>query len=550
MKRITLFFLSIIALAFGSCLQNNSTQTKLMQAEQLMNERPDSSLYILNTITNPAELNEANYAYFLLLHTQAKDKNNLNIAGDTLIQFAVDYFSRQKDISHAAHACFYTNRVNSQRGKLKPAIEYCLKAKEFAEQTNENNLLGLIHFDLAEIYKTQALYNKASVQYLLAQNYFEQSGNEQNKMYISAYIADTYLFRNELDSAMYLYNQTLDYAQSIQDTFKIAELLKDMSNAYFEKGMYALSQQYAQQAIETEKNDTTLLVNAYKLLVMCYLNDNKIDSANYYVRQIQPLATLSDNIYNKYGYYKLLYQINKIQKNYGDALGNREMMSVIADSISVIERNNFLLEILSKYEISLLENKFNKTKLHQQSLIIYSCIISIFILILTGLLIMNQQKKEKMKLKIQHTTNMLEDLLFQKENLNNELTKYFIEKLDIATKYTKLQLSYSDKKLQIIDEYREIMGPNDHQSLDWDAEIYPAINYRHNQFVNKLKTICPHLEEIELRICCLIRNGLRNEEIAFFLGYTRNSIDTKKSIIRKKLDFETMDELIKYLHKL
>ena len=59
----------------------------------------------------------------------------------------------------------------------------------------------------------------------------------------------------------------------------------------------------------------------------------------------------------------------------------------------------------------------------------------------------------------------------------------------------------------------------------------------------------PQLDEIEIRICCLEYAGLSNNEISIILEFSINTIQMKKSVIRKKLEIEGYGNIVEFFHK-
>lgn len=73
MKKLLFFFLLIIMPLFNSCRKGvHVANPILLLADSLMQSRPDSSLYILEEISDSQELNRAERALYNLLTTQAK----------------------------------------------------------------------------------------------------------------------------------------------------------------------------------------------------------------------------------------------------------------------------------------------------------------------------------------------------------------------------------------------------------------------------------------------------------------------------------------------
>ncbi|MCG6191591.1 helix-turn-helix transcriptional regulator, partial [Maribellus maritimus] len=57
----------------------------------------------------------------------------------------------------------------------------------------------------------------------------------------------------------------------------------------------------------------------------------------------------------------------------------------------------------------------------------------------------------------------------------------------------------------------------------------------------------PQLDESEFRICCLIYVEFNNTEIAIILSYSVNTVQAKKSVIRKKLHIKTFGNVRDFL---
>ena len=81
-----ILFLSIVSL--GACQKQSHIFPLFQEAEILMGSRPDSSLYLLESVQSPENLPVAEYASWCLLITQARDKNHVEHTSDSLIDVA------------------------------------------------------------------------------------------------------------------------------------------------------------------------------------------------------------------------------------------------------------------------------------------------------------------------------------------------------------------------------------------------------------------------------------------------------------------------------
>lgn len=85
-----LFALFVGALLLGC----TSRELDLDRAESLLQEHPDSVLYIIKTYADKTEsLSKGEYARYCLLYCAACDKNYIDLTSDSTIIIAVNYFA-------------------------------------------------------------------------------------------------------------------------------------------------------------------------------------------------------------------------------------------------------------------------------------------------------------------------------------------------------------------------------------------------------------------------------------------------------------------------
>jgi len=84
------------------------------------------------------------------------------------------------------------------------------------------------------------------------------------------------------------------------------------------------------------------------------------------------------------------------------------------------------------------------------------------------------------------------------------------------------------------------------KDLDWDV-LHKTLDNLHNGFFERLKRKFPDLDESEFRICCLTYDEFDNTEMAIILNYSINTIQTKRSSIRKKLGIRSYGDIRDFL---
>ena len=87
-----ILYIGIILLLLGitGCRKHYPVAEKLLQAEAVMNEHPDSALNLLKGIEQPELQTREHHARYALLYSQALDKNYIDLTNDSLINIAVD----------------------------------------------------------------------------------------------------------------------------------------------------------------------------------------------------------------------------------------------------------------------------------------------------------------------------------------------------------------------------------------------------------------------------------------------------------------------------
>lgn len=150
-RHLLLYFCLCTFLGISVLCGCSNVPDKLKTAESLMETAPDSAYHLLQKI-KPGQLNtRSDKAFYALLMSQALDKKNIQVESDSLIEIATDYYN-DKDPVRAAYAWFYMSRCANNRGNANIHAAALLKAQEYAEQTDNYKLRGLVYGDKGIIY--------------------------------------------------------------------------------------------------------------------------------------------------------------------------------------------------------------------------------------------------------------------------------------------------------------------------------------------------------------------------------------------------------------
>lgn len=153
--------LVIVITGFFSCERNYPLPMEFHTAQELMLQRPDSALKILEEFKDVNDLSTQLQATYNLLLLEARDKNYIVHTSDSLINTVVDYFEHQKDPVMKAKAYYYQGRVYEDLKEVeKSALSY-KKAETAVVGTKEYRLQALICSHIATLSFYQELFDDA-----------------------------------------------------------------------------------------------------------------------------------------------------------------------------------------------------------------------------------------------------------------------------------------------------------------------------------------------------------------------------------------------------
>ncbi len=519
-----------------SCtMQSAKVEPILQKLEILVEQYPDSALVLLNEIPEAHKLKKSVYYQYYLLLIQAKDKSYKDITSDTLIFTVRDYYSNKKEIEKAALSSFYCGRVYQEQKNYEKALQQFLAAEKYLEQSNNFNLKGLCQSGIGEIYYKQLFKEKAVTRYKLAKGYFHQAENHKNEISVGNMIGNCLLMLEKTDSAFTYYNEALSLAKKYEYSSLHTSILMGIGVAYKETGNWDQTEIYYKKAMEfiTDSiSNAKLAINFARL----FEQQGKNDSAIVYLQKALNYLPHEQNNSTATAIYKTWSAIEENDSNYKNALDkyrlyNKHLAQIISDN-----RNSAVLEIEAKYNFQLFENKNKQLLIERQRFLLLSLgillILVVLILLFLSRAIRRERKLKETEQKIRQLTKLARSFDDKEESFRNVLIRHF----DIIKKAALIEgyLKKDERKMgePFLRKFNQVVYGN--KNLDWDV-LYQTLNNLSNGFFEQFKNTFSQLDDSEFRICCLLYVDFNNKEIAILLNYSINTIQAKKSVIRKKL---------------
>ena len=356
-------FLTMVCGLLFSCRNPQPEASQLLaRAITLVDENPDSALRLIDSIFYPEEsLNKEAYMRYLVTQVQARYKNYLPIQEDTLIFIAKDYFTEHnKNLQQTALAYFYSGCVYREQQNYKEAMQLYKQAKEFAAQYKDQNLEGLIMFNIGDLLSEQGLYSEALKKYKRAENFYAKLPSNMLKKRITCLsaIGKTYLLMEEPDSASATFEEGLKLSTSIQNKELQSLLAQNLSVTYLQEREYEKAEEYLRRSFDLE-SDSITYPRFYLNFALLYTQVGLKDSASLYTKKLKTtLNELEDNSL-KVSIYRYLSEKEKADGNFNAAFDYQYKYIDEIEKITQSQLQQSVYEIQQKYDFELANKKHN-----------------------------------------------------------------------------------------------------------------------------------------------------------------------------------------------
>lgn len=528
MKRLLVFLLCASAV-FLSC-KDNQVESALNSAEISMNDNPESSLEVLESIDKDLLSTRKQNAKYALLYSMALDKNYIDIKIDSIIAPAVKYYECHGSKEERFLCNYYHARIYENAGDNENALLYAVKAESINTAKISSDNLCLLYAMKGRIYYDVWRINDAIEAYLSASQHALNSCKYCHYSYYCLKLADLYMYNHDQTN----FNINLRNAELYLEHFTLREaheyhrlrLLQMMDNnvpsyeciqyaeTYISKyPQYELINWHIISKVYLYADDAT---KAYEMLKL-YEDNHELDTVTNYWGVLA-------KVYEALGQYKeaLLAYVT-----FATSVKDKDVERHLSDIKLVEER----------YENKIIQN-------HQQHVTIYMLILVSLLIIFISYIYM--------KFKIEHKKN-LQDIA----DLKQEYTALSLlnERIDNTYKYLSCQLTiqnFTDQELKRVLGQRirslsvflqkpvpdslsrvtaqiEDLKKNKNYIVDSIGLLY-AVSYP--DFVGELMTY--NLTSAEIGYCCLYLLGLNIPEAGEVIGKV-SSIYNVNSAIRKKI---------------
>lgn len=535
--RLSIIIIAIL-LAIASC-SRRATDTRLLHAEAIIEEHPDSSLLILNAIDSAALATPADHALYALLLSQARDKNLIDITDTTLVRKALDFY-KDGDERHLMLSWYYLGKANYNSGNHSDAMTCFKNAEKMMSRLDDPKYLGMILREISIVYANNYA-SKEQVKY--AEMAYEAFKNYSDSSYMWYAIGDlgrAHCTALDYPEALQLSTWAADIARREGDSTLLAQALEiiGISHIALNNPKQAISD--FESLMQIQELDT-LNLQRYLLAVANAGDKVKINALRDSLAKLNiPCTALPHEFIVLSGDYKEAYQSLLARANMHDAFVHTTLTQTVTRTA----------QEYAALELEKTESELARTRLQKTAIIICSLFFLIILILVLRLRIATAKKNELRY--ISDVKNLKDELSKKDDTLGKTISDLIGEKYDLIDRLcgqyydpdnlTKSQSSIFKKIKEQIDTLR-------HQNLN-QKELETYVNRYTGNLIARLRTECPALQprEINLLLLCIV--GFSTRTISLLTDESDSVVYNRKSRLKakiKKMNPHCLADLLRYI---
>ena len=552
-------------LSVVSCGQQ-AADRDIAVADSLSEAAPQRAMTLIDSLEGESTMNKSRHMKVLLLKAKVRNKLAMPMSTDSL-KYIADYFDKHGD-SNERMLAYYILGCAYFDGKDAPmALQYFHEAAAKADTTDSNcdfKNLSRIYTFLGEILYKHLSPENALIAQKQAIKYAKLAKDTLNAICGYQRLTETYYYLGKYDSVISISDKSsklfrkygyINYAASSYgipifimvengETNKVKPYLRIYEK---ESGLYDTKVNKVKKGHEIH----------YYIKGMCYLNEDKLDSAEYFFRK--ELNETSD--YNNHqAAAKGLYMLYKKRCNNDSVTKYAEMWNAATDSAYARMSTEHLQQMQAMYNYNankLLADKKNKeaiTYKYWSIILIFAFTLSICIILLI------QQKRKKdiainQQLNAKNTMNLLllekkekeldhaicakikdEKLIKQKTAEIEELNKKICELCGDSWKEQNVSsIKGNILNIALIEHLHVLSGTSRKATYEDKKQLISYAERNMPNFMNYLNIRKNKLSDIEILICILIKFKFITSEITCLLDISSQRLTTTRRRLNNKI---------------
>jgi tetratricopeptide (TPR) repeat protein len=542
--RNLIYTLLIIALA--ACTTHQGTRAQLDQAEALMTELPDSALAILQQVDDAQLTTNALQARFALLLSMALDKNYIDIASDSLIRPAVEYYEKHGTDRDKMLTCYYLANTYINADETANCLISLTDAEKYAKKIEDYFYLGMIYRMMADAYNDIYCRNEELKYRQQSYDSFKMAGSQRhiNFAYLDLGIAlsNTHQYTQAID----IYKDLLIVAEDNIDSILVNNCLSHLGHSYSLNGNYreSITSILKQSSLFPQR----VMSKDYRNLARDYAALAMPDSAIFYMKKAENL--IKNNIDTQVTY-SINYELSKYTGDYKTALENYEELfdlnAYVTDSImgkSVLVTLQDYITQQAEYDNFIAKQKRNR--LYYIITFLVLGIIAASIILYLRWKNKNQEIEKNLQLaqSIRDTLHIKEGQLSE---MNTQIQALFSQQFSVIDELCNVYFETKDTKAEKDRIYKEVLKQINDIGTNKVSQLEVIVNTYRNQIMRDFRKDFPNLNSDIYQFAIYQFSGFSSRAISIFMNEKIENVYNKKSRLKSRIQKSDVPRKEEYL---
>lgn len=523
-----------------------SHDTPLDKAEQLMRSNPDSALAILESIDHADIKADSLKAKLYYLKAYGHMSRNRSMIADSLISFAHKYYRGKdivKDIRSGIALAFYKFWVGDTPGSIA-MLDSLTKLPNVPDSLMSEALRIRVLLGTSEYQGRQIIP--------LAKRLHILENDTLRKMEAKYMLLAGYEYAGEIDSALYLVNELIDYARSHHWGDKQFLFMVEQSQLLTEAGRDGESDRLVSEIFSKAGPDNGAAYLLHFQYAINALNRGELSRASHHLSIADSLSVKlrgEDNAYFR-SYSNLLHamiefkQSGRIKLTHINALNNRQ-----GERFNRMKASQWESEQGALHQ----QNRALELKAESQHKTVVILIISIAAILILGasvwIIKARRQRERDNEERIEALQKMVDEYRSAPSQEpekadSSSVRSILLKQLGIIKMVAETP---TEQNREMLRKISNIDGETNGELVDWE-KVFEMIDSLYSGFYSKLhRQYGEQLTPKEEQIIVLMVAGFSTKEISVITGQTTSTIYVRKSSIRKKLGVPEKEDIVEFL---
>lgn len=517
-----------------ACSSDKQTMEHIMQAESIMLDAPDQALDIIESIDREKVRGPRDNARYALVYSEALYHNYIDIASDSLILPAVEYY-RTSDEDYLRVRALYQHSLIVQRqghDHLAEAMVALLEADKLLPNIDDTRLKGLVWRTKGDIYGEGCLFANALEAYEQAKILFDKAGMTYHSASVLYDMGATYIQVRNYERAKSALNQALEYGIKVDNKRFICAVLHEILDLSIYMHDYDMCRSYLAMF---DKHDCLMFGLSHKssmeAMLLAYNGDSEGALATLDRAATEEDSEWADLTYARY----IVYRNLEDGKN-----------ALIWEERSKKAQDRLLIEVLEQpvlnVQIEMLQQSLEsiereRTLVRQRNTTMY-LLITIIVLIAGYILVKRIRSKDR---DIARYVETIKELSVALDNVPREMAS--VMSLLYRDRFSELN--------ELCDIYYDHSGSSRHKSMVFNKlsetieamkgdserfeELERAVDEYRGGLMKRLRVLLPKLSERDYRVALYSFAGFSNRAISIFIDSDPVSVSKIKYNIKTKI---------------